>query len=290
MTDTHIQPGNLLETAAFSGAVPPFDLQQLLALVLSTSAARHAYEGDFGQKPYAIHPENYTVTDLEYTLAKPTRKRASVRLTNATSFVDYVLLHRHVEHTHVYGDPDKGTFVAVFDDHSEFDTGWRENIASFTATESIEWNTWSGSNKSPMKQADFAQFIEDNLPDIREPDAADILEVSRSLQAKKAGNFSSAIRLDNGDVQFTYEEKTDVASGKGQIKVPEKFVIAIPVYQGGPAYKIEARLRYRITDGQLSMWYDLLRPHKSKEHALKEISDQIKTETNLQLFVGSPSL
>lgn len=269
---------------------PALDLNQLLALSLSTAAARHADTGAEGQVPYVLVPDGYRVTELESTLPVPTRKRAKVSLTNAQSFIDFVNLHREAS-THLYGDPDKGTFVAVFDDNSECRlTGWREHIARFTATESIEWKTWAESNKKPMKQADFAQFIEDNLVDIIEPESAHILEVSRSLQAKKAGNFSSALRLDNGDVQFTYEDKTEASAGKGQLKVPEKFVIAIPVYQGGPAYKIEARLRYRISEGALMMWYDLLRPHKSKEHALTEINEQIEIGTELQIFAGNPGL
>jgi len=269
---------------------PALDLNQLLALSLSTAAARHADTGADGQAPYVILPTGYSAADLESTLPVPTRKRARVSLTNAQSFIDFVNLHREAS-THLYGDPDKGTFVAVFDDNSEGSlTGWREHIARFTATESIEWKTWAESNKKPMKQAEFAQFIEDNLVDIIEPESAHILEVSRSLQAKKAGNFSSALRLDNGDVQFTYEDKTEASAGKGQLKVPEKFVIAIPVYQGGPAYKIEARLRYRISEGALMMWYDLLRPHKSKEHALTEINEQIEIGTELQIFAGNPGL
>lgn len=269
---------------------PALDLNQLLALSLSTAAARFADTGAEGQVPYVLVPDGYRVTELESTLPVPTRKRAKVSLTNAQSFIDFVNLHREAS-THLYGDPDKGTFVAVFDDNSECRlTGWREHIARFTATESVEWKTWAESNKKPMKQADFAELIEDNLVDIIEPESAHILEVSRSLQAKKAGNFSSALRLDNGDVQFTYEDKTEASAGKGQLKVPEKFVIAIPVYQGGPAYKIEARLRYRISEGALMMWYDLLRPHKSKEHALTEINEQIEIGTELQIFAGNPGL
>ena len=118
-----------------------------------------------------------------------------------------------------------------------------------------------------------------------------MLEVSRTLEAKKKVNFASGIRLANGEVQFTYEEQIQGTAAKGQIKVPETFVLGIPVFHGGPRYHVEARLRYRIADGgAMTMWYDLLRPHKIIEHAALEVWKEIETETGESILHGSPGL
>lgn len=87
-----------------------------------------------------------------------------------------------------------------------------------------------------MNQADFARFIEDNAPDIASPPAADMIEISRSLEAKKKVNFASAIRLDNGKTEFTYEEDIEGTAAKGRLQVPQVFTIGIPVPEGGPKW------------------------------------------------------
>ena len=138
-----------------------------------------------------------------------------------------------------------------------------------------------------MKQADFAKFIEDNLPDIAEPNGSDLLIISRSLEAKKKVDFESAVRLDNGETQFTYNEEIKGTAGKGTLEIPEIFVLGIPVFHGGDAYKLEARLRYRINDGQLLMWFDLLRPERLLEDAFNQVIARVKEQLPVMLLEAS---
>lgn len=84
-----------------------------------------------------------------------------------------------------------------------------------------------------MQQAEFAEFIERNLPDIVEPVGADMLEISRSLQAKKKVSFASGIRLANGQTELTYEEDIQGTAAKGKLQIPEIFKIGIKVIEGG---------------------------------------------------------
>ena len=52
-------------------------------------------------------------------------------------------------------------------------------------------------------------------------------------------------------------------------------------------HAVTARLRYRIADqGKLTMWFDLLRPHKVLEDAVREVWHQIQTETGLTILNG----
>jgi uncharacterized protein YfdQ (DUF2303 family) len=147
--------------------------------------------------------------------------------------------------------------------------------------------TMSGANGKQMSQADFARFIEDNAPDCVAPSAADMIEIARSLEAKKAVNFSSAVRLDNGQSQLTYEETIQGTAAKGRLVVPELFDIGSPVFEGDGRYAVTARLRYRIAEGgKLSLWYDLVRPHKIIEDAVKELRLVIESRTELTAFAG----
>ena len=235
-------------------------------------------------KPYIVHKSgngSEVVTSLESLLGNPTRKRGEYKFADANSFTTYVKKHQS-EGTELYGSLENGFFKATFDDHSKEVAGWCEHRAYYTCLTSAEWKTWEGNSGTNMSQAQFAQFIEDNLPDIIEPSGADMLEISRSLEAKTDVKFKSSIRLSDGSREFNFEEKTEGSSGK--LKVPEIFKIAIPVFTGGAPYMLEARLRFRIREGALSMWYELVRPHKTFEDAVKTAWDEIAKATEMTIL------
>lgn len=241
-----------------------------------------------GELPYAVIPEGYKFENHESLLEAPLRKRGVTTLHDAHSFIAVVNAQKN-EATSIYSTINPPTFTAVFNDITA-GPGWRDHCARYNAPLSPEWKTWSAKDGSQMGQADFAQFIETNLPDIAEPEGAVVLEVARSLEAKKKVNFASSIRLSDGSHQFTYEEDVQGSAQKGQLKVPEAFILAIPVFENGELWRVEAKLRYRIQDGdKLQIWYELVRPHKVVEGAVKDLRSQIANETARPILVGSPS-
>lgn len=235
--------------------------------------------------------------DVEKTLDRPSRKRGTVVLDDVPSFIALVNREKTAE-TLVFAKQNPPGFIAVFNGNQAAagcpstmpNAGWGDHRATYSCPLSDEWKTWVGHDGKRMTQADFAQFMEDNLPDIAEPAGAVMLEVSRTLEAKKAVNFASAIRLSDGSQQFTYEEQIDGTAQKGQLKIPERFAIGIPVFQGSPEkWRIDARLRYRIEGGgKLAMWFDLERIHKVLDEAFAAVRGQIQEGVSLTALMGSP--
>lgn len=255
---------------------------------LSTVAigVRHAEEG---AQPFIALPEGYSVHNLTKTLAQPSRCYGSIEVRDAAGFITVVAMHQGPS-TVLYRTVEPPRFTAVFNDSTPSGgPGWADHTATYDCPLSVEWRTWAGMDKKVMSQAEFAQFIEDNLPDIVNPTAGEMLEISRTLQAKKKVNFASAIRLDNGQNQFTYEETTAGSAGaKGQLSVPEVFTLGITVFEGGEAYAVRARLRYRISEGgALAMWYHLERPHKIIQDAVESLRKQIETATGFTTVNGA---
>jgi uncharacterized protein YfdQ (DUF2303 family) len=240
--------------------------------------------------PFVVVPTGYEVQRVEDTLMLPTRARGTVTVRDVASFIAVVKDYLR-DCTRLYRTVQPPRFVAVFDDHAADQPRWGQHRAVYDCPVSPEWATWTKANKVPMDQATFAQFIEDNLPDIAEPPAADMLEVSRTLQAKKKVAFASGIRLDNGQQQLTYAEQIEGSAGaKGQLRVPEVFTIGVPVFEGGPRYGVKCRLRYRISDaGALALWYDIERPHKVLEHAVDELRAKVEADTGRATINGTPA-
>ncbi len=230
--------------------------------------------------------------DRKYDPRLPDHVKAKFEAHDADSFIRYFDQFRS-PHSQVLCDLKRAIFTAVLDYHAAPTEAagpapaWREHIAIFPCPRTVEWETWMGQNKREMSQAPFAQFIEDNLPDIAEPDGNVILEVAKTLQAKTNVNFASATRLDNGQTQFLYQETIEAKAGdRGTLNIPEKFVLGIRPFEGSEPYRMDARLRYRLKEGSLSFWYDLLRPHKIIEDALAGMLAKIEAETGVTVLRG----
>lgn len=232
----------------------------------------------------------------EQNAATPNRKKANVAFDDIASFCDYWKLHSRPESV-IFGESDKCTFGAIFDYHgagTDTPAGWRDHRAGFSLAQTVEWATWlsnNGQNRA-KNQTQFAEFIEDNTPDIfqppgsTKPNAADMLETARELEAKGDMTFVSSIRLSDGRQQFTYNEATNATVGKGKMDVPEEFVIRLVPYVGSAMVEVTARLRFRIKDDKLVFWYDLLRPHKVREDAFNSARARVEEETGQKVLIG----
>ena len=228
----------------------------------------------------------------------PLRKTASVSIQDIGSFVEYWKQHEQ-DSSVIFGDPVACTFTAIFDYHGagpERAAGFCQHRTGFGLVMTPEWSTWLSNNGNGRKkgQQQFAEFIEDNAPDIfrpegsKLPDAAGMLETARELQAKGDMQFVSSVRLSDGKQQFTYNENSNATVGKGNMSVPEEFMIRLVPYVGAEVVQVTARLRFRIIEGKLTFWYDLLRPHKVQEEAFSAALKRVQKESGKSVFIGKP--
>ena len=237
---------------------------------------------------YTVVPENYRVESLEEFMARPLRIQQKVDLHDAASFIAYVQEFGDHDISRIFFDQEHETFQVVIDYHGGNGMpGWCEHVADFTARRSVEFTTWMGQNRKQMTQVDFARFLEDNIPDIVEPNSAELLQVALNFEAKKTVEFSSGARLNNGQIQFQYDEIVRGTTQKGTLEVPETFVLGIPIHVNGPAYRMQVRLRWRLQEGKLAFWYEIVRPHRYVEDALAEIRDRVLKETEIAVLAGT---
>lgn len=240
---------------------------------------------------YVIVPDGHSVEylDAEKYLPAPKRKRAHVTVQDATSFVEYFNWFSD-EGSVIFADAAQQSFKAVLDYHlvGEGPARWGDQVLSYAPPKTKEWQTWMAANNKVMAQVAFAQFIEDNLADVADPPGATLLEMARTLEAKKNVKFSSGIRLDNGQQQISYEEEIRGTANKGSLEIPETFTLGLAPFYEGSKYKLVARLRWRINDGHAEFWYRLNQPEKVIESAFNDTIDSIQKGTRGKLIRGTP--
>jgi uncharacterized protein YfdQ (DUF2303 family) len=243
--------------------------------------------------PFVVVPEGYKVEHIFERDESPARATGTVKLRDANSFVTYFNRQKRAESL-IYASLDPAKILGVIDDHRAYGTeftnedgaNWRSYRAEFAVPASREWKTWTGKDRQPMTQLELAELIEDNLPDIINPDGSTMLSVALNFEASKEGNFVSATRLQDGSTNFVWKE--DVNATGNKIAMPSQITLSIPVFENGAPYSVDARIKYRVQNGTLKIWYELVRPHKVLEVAFRAIWSQIEEQTATKILLGSP--
>lgn len=252
-----------------------------------------------GELPVLMVPNGYTakvIDNLEKHLPAPLRKTGTAKLDDLDSFVWYAKEHGSMICCRIYTVVDYKTgalsFNAVFNDHEQEAAAWRDFNAQFAPALSLEWLRWTGKNKQLMTQSEFASFIEDNLPEIATieglPTGTDMLQLASHFEVTSEKKFKAGHRLQSGGVSIEYIDQED-AGTLARMQMFDKFALGMPVYFNGTAYRIDARLKYRIREGKLALWYELIRPEKIIEDAARELIEGVRSKTGMPVLFGKPA-
>lgn len=270
------------------------DLAQQLAVAKAAPQAPKILDG----APYVVlrDAEGYERIERldELVAPAPHRKTGTVHLNDADSFIWYYGLHGNG--APVYATLEPARFLAVLNDHTKDAAGYRDHRASFQVAFSKEWTVWtkhSGSGAAFGSTDAFALFLEENAPDIVKPEAATMMQIALNFRVKADAQFHQATRLQDGNIDFGYQNvvSAQATSEKGgKLQIPELFTIELPVFDGlsEPKYRVDARFRYRLREGKLTLWYELVRPHKVIEKAFRAVWEKIAKATKAPILHGKP--
>ena len=257
-----------------------------------------------------------SLLNLERFMDRPRRTEGTTALHTQESFAHFVNEHKESPRTHLYADRKNAQFVAVFNDAAHennvsiaafndselldsspenyqlWHKGWGDHRAVLTLEHTPEWLHWIGKDNEMMSQVNFAEHVEDGLDEIHEPAAALVLEIAQTFHAHTNVAFRQATTLASGEQQFSYVENMVAGAGRGEqnVTIPKELVLGIAPFETESAqpYRIVARLRYRLTNGTLSLGYKLTRPQDVLRSAFKDTVQWIGGDTGLYPLLGKP--
>ena len=226
--------------------------------------------------------------DLSGLNTAPFRKTGTTWVLDAASLTQLLAANAIPGATTVYVDPnaDKPAIVAVFNGHGAAGPGFGDHRGAITFRPTPQWLKWKGIDGKMLPQADFAEFVEDNLADIADPSAAEMMELVTYLNATRSGEFRSAVRLGNGTVSFTNVENVEARVGSSEKAVPEAFTIALAPIFGVIPIKVPARFRYRIQDRKLLMGFKLHRVEDVMAMVVKDIVAAVALPEGTMMVYG----
>lgn len=236
-------------------------------------------------------PKERQLISLESLREKPKRIRAHAALEDPASFIAY--LKRFPSPTMLVTASEAGhRFDAILDYHGPNDPAWGEHTAKLELSTTPEWDRWIANDRQALAQAAFAEFLEDNLPDIVKPDGAALLELVQNLQGTRKVSWKSQQRLSDGQTKVIFDETLETggqtSKRSGEVKLPQEIRIKIAPFVGVSALEIPLRLRVRISEhGAVSFAYLFPKPEEILRTAWQLIRGEIAKQTGLPVLLGA---
>jgi uncharacterized protein YfdQ (DUF2303 family) len=228
------------------------------------------------------------LTGPEYT-GHVARKTGRTTVRDAASFLTYYAKHKD-DATEVYSDVEQLSVTAVLNAHSAEDADFGDHRLILGLRRTKAWTEWLDLDGHLVDQDKFANFLEDHLVHLVEPDAATMLEIAQSIKATTKAEFQSSSRLQSGERKFSYVEDTKASAGaKGDLTIPETFKIAVPPFEGADAYSMTARFKYRTDRGQLALGFKLEQPEERAKAAFADVLKAIGEGVDTPILNGSPA-
>lgn len=272
---------------------------------------------DIGGVKIAVLPKGQQLVSLkplidEYA-KQPDRITGTATIADEASFAAHVNVMK-LDSTAIFCEASfkNPSMTAVYDYHDVdvMGVGQRPGFAVHRALWpmrlSKEWSAWAEQAGSWMSHAEFAEFLERHVPDVYWGDEyseytkllvstlelklatpAQLVALSRNLVVNVDTAIRSAQTLSSGEIAMTYNEAHK--DGEGQpIRVPNAFLIAIPVIHRGPAFQMLVRLRYRVGGGKVVWAFELHRSDIVFDAAIDEVCVRVAAETDCPVYRGAP--
>jgi len=218
-------------------------------------------------------------------ITKPRYIKQSVTLQTQDSLIDYVSTFKTPD-TLLFADIAANSIVGMIDYHAPAQAAHGAHKAVLTLPFSEEWRIWNEVSGKLKPQLEFARFLEENAADVRAPSAGELLDACRDLQVRRKVNFIKAVRTATDNENFEFSDETSATTKKGDLELPTKFVIGLPVYFGESDTEVHAFLRWRLDEGQLTLGIQLHRIEHVRQAVFKQIVNAVSEATKCPAVFG----
>ncbi|KGJ03649.1 Uncharacterized conserved protein [Paracoccus halophilus] len=183
---------------------------------------------------------------------------------------------------------------------------------------SREWRLWQSIHDKPLTKDEFGEFIEANAKDLLDPTPfllgrgkgepepweqrmADIaakvqgrfgqysalVQLSRSFQIHETGHLNVTTNRDTGEAQVQFLTEHKELDG-APLRIPNLFMIAIPVFDEGALYRLAVRFRYRKAGDSVKFIVSLYNADVALRDATREAIEAAEAATELPVLMGTP--
>jgi uncharacterized protein YfdQ (DUF2303 family) len=255
----------------------PSNEAETIADLARKASVVQSVDGSDGRR-YLIIPDGYQARDVTDPHGLYPRKPAYIKqqvvVQTLDSLVEYLNKYKTAD-TKLFANMDANAITGVIDYHGTDGTAEHAaHVVTMSLPFSEEWKLWTAADGKLMPQLEFARFIEENHPDVVEPNAAELIEIARDLHAARSIKLTKVVRTESDNESFTLDDDTQVRSNvTGQkVEIPHQFTLSIPVYFGESGIEMTAFLRWKLdpNDG-MKLGIKLWRAEHVRQAMFKQI-------------------
>ncbi|WP_422074160.1 DUF2303 family protein [Tranquillimonas rosea] len=182
---------------------------------------------------------------------------------------------------------------------------------------SDEWKAWTGISGKMLDKDEMGEFIEEHAMDFLDPtpplldstakpehdweramiDVSEklggrfaqyrqMVEMARAFSVHETSSLAAKTNRDTGEQTVEFKEEHRDAEGH-PVKIPNLFMIAIPVFDRGPRYRLAVRLRYRKAGASVKFVMTVYQPERAARDAFEEAVQDATERTGAPLFYGA---
>lgn len=249
---------------------------------LDASNAQDASEFKGG---FVAVPEGYELRSLEAFQSAPQSIATDHKFRTTKSLAAYLDRFQRPE-TIAFSNRVKAEIKAVIDhhDHETDAPSHGGHVARFCAQKTPQYQRWSGIHGKSMTQVAAGLFLEERAIDVKSPDPATIMDMVMQFDALKKVTFKQSTRLHDGQRQFQYLEENEA---RGNVTLPERIEIFVPVFEGQDPDVIPVRVKYRIEDGSLRFSFEIHDKELVEQIAFERCEDALQNDTDSLLILQS---
>lgn len=256
---------------------------------------------------------------------QPTRRKGTDTLTTLGSLIDWANRFKG-ESSVLFADknPAAPSLVCIANYHNagpanpsgrDETASYGDHRGSYSFPLSKEWKFWEKVTADPLTMDELGEVIEAAAKDFLEPTPpllgtgkptedwekrmietaaklggrfaqyAQMIMLAREFALNEASTIQVKRERDSGEQTAVFVNEHKDATGQ-PVKIPNLFMIAIPVFDGGDLYRLPVRLRYRTTGGKVHFILTRYDPESAFQDAFEEAVVRAQFETELPLFYG----
>lgn len=245
-------------------------------------------------RQFLIVPKDYDAKDvtdahgLKPGLPKYISQRIELHALDA--LIEYVNIYK-APNTILLADLHANVIMALIDYHTPGAGGAAANVAHVATMKlphSDEWSIWNAADDKLVGQLEFARFLEENHPDVANPNAGELIDAARDLHANRNVKFTKVVRTDSDNENFVAEDTTTLQSNRtgGAVELPREFTLRIPIYFGESPIEMKAHLRWKVADDGMKLGIKLWRAEHVRQAEFKRIVTDAAERTSLKAIFG----
>lgn len=219
--------------------------------------------------PYMAVPDGMELASFEGLLPQPKRIKVTREFEEPDSFYAYVDTFNDPR-TRLFGNSDELKIIAILDDHQRDEPAWAEHVAVLKLKLSPEWTEWENTCTKPLTQQDLADFLDDHMEQIAEPDSSDLLSDIRQIHITTNTRCES-VQREGGDIAFSFATETAGGTKTERGRIPHKLVLLIAPFRSWTQVQAVVTLTYRLTSEKQLLFQ--MRMHQADALVLNSFTD-----------------